>query len=162
MQTKHHDWEEARHEHARGAVACVEAVDITVEYRASGVSEFTNLEPGDSVQYLMQTCWDQQTVDETEDTRTQCARRNDPLATRMDSVLYRWPYVAENGGEDQTEEARRNRYKTFTAKEAQEVRQLDTSPAVIDGTTDQTGNDTRQTPMLISGLMVTIALVRMK
>ena len=33
-QTKHHDWEEARHEHARGAVACVEAVDITVEYRA--------------------------------------------------------------------------------------------------------------------------------
>ena len=44
-QTKHHDWEEARHEHARGAVACVEAVDITVEYRAGRVGELTNLEP---------------------------------------------------------------------------------------------------------------------
>ena len=45
QQTKHHDWEEARHEHARGAVACVEAVDITVEYRAGRVGELTNLEP---------------------------------------------------------------------------------------------------------------------
>ena len=44
-QTKHHDWEEAGHEHPRGAVAGVEAVDVAVEHSASGVSELTNLEP---------------------------------------------------------------------------------------------------------------------
>lgn len=32
--------------------------------------ELTNLEPGDGVQHLMQTGWDQQTVDETKDTGT--------------------------------------------------------------------------------------------
>ena len=143
-QTKHHDWEEARHEHARGAVACVEAVDITVEYRAGRVGELTNLEPGDGVQYLMQTGWDQQTVNETEDARTHCARRHDPLATRMDSMLHRWPNVAKDGGEDQTEKARRNRHKTFTAEEAQEVRKFDTCPTVVHGATHRASNDTCQ------------------
>ena len=55
--------------------------------------------------YLMQTGWDQQTVDETKDTGTQRARRNDPLAACMDSVLYRWPDVTKNGRQHQTEEA---------------------------------------------------------
>lgn len=64
-QTKHHDWEETRHEHTRSAVTRIEAVDVTVENSASGVSKFANLEPGDGIQNLMQTSWDQQTVDET-------------------------------------------------------------------------------------------------
>lgn len=67
-QTKHHDWEEARHEHTRGAVTRVEAVDVAVEYGARSIGELTNLEPGDGVQHLMQTGWDQQTVDKAKDT----------------------------------------------------------------------------------------------
>ena len=67
-QTKHHDWEEARHEHACGAVTRVEAVDVAMEYGARSIGELTNLEPCDSVQHLMQTGWDQQTVDKTKDT----------------------------------------------------------------------------------------------
>ena len=110
----------------------------------------------------MQTGWDQQTVNETEDARTHCARRHDPLATRMDSMLHRWPNVAKDGGEDQTEKARRNRHKTFTAEEAQEVRKFDTCPTVVHGATHQPVMIPASTPMLISGLMVTIAFVRMK
>ena len=92
----------------------------------------------------MQTGWDQQTVNETEDARTHCARRHDPLATRMDSMLHRWPNVAKDGGEDQTEKARRNRHKTFTAEEAQEVRKFDTCPTVVHGATHRASNDTCQ------------------
>lgn len=45
-QTKHHDREEAGHEHTCSAVTRVEAVDVTVEDRTCRVGEFTNLEPG--------------------------------------------------------------------------------------------------------------------
>ncbi len=54
----------------RGAVTGIEAVNVAVENRTRRVGEFTNLEPCDGVQYLMQTGWDQQTVDETKDTGT--------------------------------------------------------------------------------------------
>ena len=143
-QTEHHNREEAGHEHPRGAVTGIEAVDITVENRTRRVGEFTNLEPGDGVQHLMQTGWDQQTVDETKDTGTQRARRNDPLASCMDSVLYRRPDVTKNGRQHQAEEAGGDRHKAFAAEEAQEVRQFNIGPTVIGCTTDQTGNDTRQ------------------
>ncbi|CDL55927.1 hypothetical protein [Klebsiella pneumoniae] len=143
-QTKHHDWEEAGHEHPRGAVAGVEAVDVAVEHSASGVSELTNLEPGDSVQHLMQTGWDQQTVDETKDTGTQRPCGDDPFAARVDSVLHRRPDVAEDRREDQTEEAGGDRHEAFAAEEAQEVRQLDAGPAVVYRPCHQTGNDTGQ------------------
>ena len=92
----------------------------------------------------MQTGWDQQTVDETKDTGTQRACANDPFTTSMDCVLHRWPHVAEDSSQHQTEEASGDRYEAFAAEEAQEVRQFDTRPTVIRGTTDQTGNDTRQ------------------
>ncbi len=143
-QTKHHDWEEAGYEHPRGAVAGVEAVDVAVEHSASGVSELTNLEPGDGVQHLMQTGWDQQTVDETKDTGTQRPCGDDPFAARVDSVLHRRPDVAEDRREDQTEEAGGDRHEAFAAEEAQEVRQLDAGPAVVYRPCHQTGNDTGQ------------------
>ena len=115
-----------------------------MEYRARGVGKLTNLEPGNGVQHLMQAGWDQQTVDETEDTRTHCASGNNPLTARMDSVLHRWPDVAKDRGQNQTEEACRNRHKTFSTKEAQEVWQFDPRPTVINSPADQTGNDTCQ------------------
>ena len=115
-----------------------------MEYGTCSVSKFANLEPGDSIQHLMQTGWDQQTVDETKDTGTQRASAHDPLTTRMDGILYRWPYVTEDSSQHQTEEASGDRHEAFAAKEAQEVRQFDTRPAVIHRTADQTGDDTSQ------------------
>ena len=120
-QTKHHDREEARHEHTRSAVTRVEAVDVTVEYGTCSVSKFANLEPGDSIQHLMQTGWDQQTVNEAEDARTHRTRRDDPLAARMDSMLHWRPDVAKDRGENQTEEAGRDWHEAFATKEAEEV-----------------------------------------
>ena len=92
----------------------------------------------------MQTCRDQQTVDETEDTGAQRARADNPFTARMNSVLNRRPDVTENRRQHQTEEARGDRHKTFAAKEAQEIRKFDTGPTVINGAAHQTGNDTRQ------------------
>ena len=115
-----------------------------MENRSRRVGEFTNLEPGDGVQHLMQTRRDQQTVDETKDTGAERARAHNPFTTCMDGVLHRRPDVAEDGCQHQAEEAGCDRYKAFAAEEAQEVRQFDTRPAVIDGTANQTGNDTRQ------------------
>ena len=92
----------------------------------------------------MQTGWDQQTVNETEDTGTQRARRHDPFTARMNSVLHRRPDIAEDGSQHQTEEAGSDRYEAFAAEEAQEVWQFNAGPAVINSTRDQTGNDTRQ------------------
>lgn len=110
----------------------------------------------------MQTGWDQQTVDETKDTGTQRARRNDPLASCMDSVLYRRPDVTKNGRQHQAEEAGGNRHKAFAAEETQEVRQFNIGPTVIGCATNQTGNDTRQYTHVNFWLMVTIALVNTK
>ena len=143
-QTKHHDREEAGHEHPCSAVTGIEAVDVAVENRPCRVGKFTNLEPGNGVQHLMQTSWDQQTVDETKDTGTQRARRNDPFTTSMNSVLHRWPDITKNSRQYQAEEASGNRHKTFAAEKAQEVRQFNIGPTVIGCTTDQAGNDTRQ------------------
>ncbi|MCS5961702.1 hypothetical protein LNP74_32670 [Klebsiella pneumoniae subsp. pneumoniae] len=44
--------EEADIEHPRVLRRWREAVDVAVEHSASGVSELTNLEPGDGVQHL--------------------------------------------------------------------------------------------------------------
>ncbi len=128
----------------RGAVTRVEAVDITVEYGTCRVGELTNLEPCDGVQNLMQAGWDQQTVDETEDTCPHCARRHDPLTACMNGMLYRRPDITKDSGQNQTEKACRNRNKAFSAKEAQEIWQFDTRPTVVHCTADQTGNNTRQ------------------
>ena len=62
----------------------------------------------------------------------------------MDRMLYRWPDVAKDSGQNQTEETCRDRHETFAAKETQEVWQLNVCPAVVHSTTDQTGNDTCQ------------------
>ena len=115
-----------------------------MEYRASSVSELTNLEPGNGVQHLVQTRRDQQTVDETKNTGAERARADNPFTTSMDGVLHRRPDVAEDGCQYQTEEAGCDRHKAFAAEEAQEVRQFDARPAVIHGAADQTGNDTCQ------------------
>ncbi|CGY95908.1 Uncharacterised protein [Salmonella enterica subsp. enterica serovar Typhi] len=143
-QTKHHDREEAGHKHPRRAVASIEAVDVAVEYSACGIGEFANLEPGDGVQYLMQTGGDQQTVDEAKDTGTQRACGNDPFTARMDAMLYRRPDVTENSGQHQTEKARCDRHKTFSTEETEKIRQFDTRPAIINRAADQTGNNPRQ------------------
>ncbi len=107
----------------------------------------------------MQTGRDQQTVDKAEDTGTQRPCGNDPLAARMDSVLHRRPDVAEERREDQTEEAGGDRHEAFAAEEAQEVRQLDAGPAIVHRPATRPVMIPASTPMLISGLMVTIALV---
>ena len=59
-------------------------------------------------------------------------------------MLYRWPDVAKDSGQNQTEETCRDRHETFAAKETQEVWQLNVCPAVVHSTTHQTGNDTCQ------------------
>ncbi len=141
-QTKHHDREEAGHEHACGAVTRVEAVDIAMEDGACGIGKFANLEPGDGVQHLMQAGRDQQTVNEAEDAGANRAHGDDPLPARVNSVLYRRPDIAKNRRQDQAEEAGGNRHKAFAAEEAQELRQLDVGPAVVDRAAHQTGDDT--------------------
>ncbi len=84
------------------------------------IGKLTNLEPGDGVQNLMQTGWDQQTVNEAEDARTHRTRRDDPLAARMDSMLHWRPNVAKDRGQNQTEEAGRDWHEAFATKEAEE------------------------------------------
>ena len=129
---------------APGTITRVEAVNVAVENGTRRIGKLANLEPGDGVQNLMQTGWDQQTVNEAEDARTHRTRRDDPLAARMDSMLHWRPDVAKDRGENQTEEAGRDWHEAFATKEAEEVWQLDVCPAVIYRTADQTGNDTRQ------------------
>ena len=115
-----------------------------MEHSTGSVGEITNLEPCDGVQNLMQTGWDQQTVYETEDARTECASAHDPLTTGADCILHRRPDVTKDSGKNQTEEAGCDRNETFPTEEAQEVRQFNIRPAVVDHTADQTGDDTRQ------------------
>ena len=67
-------------------------------------------------QYLMQTGWDQQNRLMKPKMPAHCARRHDPLATRMDSMLHRWPNVAKRWRRgSKTEKARRIGTKRFTA-----------------------------------------------
>ncbi|MNZ87713.1 hypothetical protein D3C78_1065820 [compost metagenome] len=71
-----------------------------MEDGARGIGEFTNLEPGDGVQYLMQAGWDQQTVNETEDAGTHSAHGHNPFTAGVDGILNRWPDITKDRRKD--------------------------------------------------------------
>lgn len=143
-QIKYYDWEEVGYEYFCGVVVGVEVVDVVVEYSVSGVSEFINLESGDSVQYLMQIGWDQQMVDEIKDIGIQCFCGDDLFVVRVDSVLYWWLDVVEDCCEDQIEEVGGDWYEVFVVEEVQEVWQFDVGLVVVYCFCYQIGNDIGQ------------------
>ncbi|MNW45344.1 hypothetical protein D3C74_226050 [compost metagenome] len=115
--TKHHDREEAGHEHTRRFVAGEEPVQVAVNDVASGIGKVSDLEPNDRVDDVVKTKRNQQAVGNDMNSRTEAAQAGYPISEDIQGGLNRAPNQAENQPDNNHRYRGNHGNKTFAAEE---------------------------------------------
>ncbi|MNN11865.1 hypothetical protein D3C81_1248400 [compost metagenome] len=115
--TKHHDREEAGHEHTCCFVTCEETMQVAMNYLTGCISKVADLEPYDRVDDMVQTKRNQQAVSDDMDSRTDTSQAGNPVAKDIQRVLNRAPNQAENQPDNNHRYRGNHGNKTFAAEE---------------------------------------------
>ena len=108
----------------------------------SQVTDTDGIEPEYIVQGVVQTEWDQQTVEECVDTCTYCVQAHDSLAESYQGTEYNRPYKEQNCCHDNGNKRCYNGNAALSGEEGQPVRKLCGLKAVVAHCTDNTCQNT--------------------
>ena len=137
-QTKHHNWEETSLIHT----GLTENAAFNRTPELTNIRDICNVKPEYAVESVMQTNWNEQTVEETVDTSADCAHTQDAFTNAYQEGVNNRPYEVQRDADEQSNNNGHDRNKTTACKEAKEVRHVDLVELVVAPCSDQTAEDT--------------------
>ena len=98
--------------------------------------------PERHIEYVMQTKWNQCSLNQTENQRSDITGAGYQATQRINAVLYNRPYKIHYNSHKHIDDRRNNRYKTSTSKERKCIRKLDPVKTIMKCSNSKTDNNT--------------------